>query len=50
MLKPKYIKLFSDEILQVEYINRLYIVYATHDKIQIYKGVINGELFKSIDT
>ena len=50
ILKPKYIKLFSDELLHIEYINRLYLLYITHDKISIYKGLINGELFQSIDT
>ena len=47
-LRPKHIKSFSQSIKDVRFINRNYILYALDTKIQIYKGITNGELLNTI--
>ena len=37
-------------ILAIEFVTRSYFMYVTPGKIFIYKGIVNGELFKTIDT
>lgn len=34
--------------MDVEFINRQYLIYALQSKILIYKGAMSGELFKTI--
>jgi len=48
ILKPKHLKYFSEEVMDVEYMNRHYLIYALQSRILIYKGAMNGELFHSI--
>lgn len=48
IVKSNFIKLFPELIIGVEYINRNYILYAMMSKIQIYKGLTNGELYYTV--
>ena len=50
ILRPKLIKPFYDMILAIEFMTRSYFLYMTPSKIYIYKGIVNGELFKTIST
>lgn len=49
LLKPKYVKMFQDEVLEMEFINRNYILFGMRTKIVIYRGWSTGELHQSID-
>ena len=41
--------MFQDELREIEFINRNYILYGLRTKIVIYKGWSMGELHQSID-